>query len=234
MKKILITAIILSVTTNVIAIERKQIKDVDTDSLIADTQDTPKGAGENHAAMCWWIPSEFWQAILAKDPSMAESDKKAMLEAMSGVTLLAVVQADITDFGAFNFYPKDEIEKQMTISYTNAGDEKLSLSPMKNIKPDLEIVLGVFKPILGAAMGNLGNNMHFYVLNDETGTTKRLIDPYNKGLLNVKLTKRNGNIMNADIEMPLNSLFVPRKCPNGKDAHVSWNYCPWTGEKLED
>jgi hypothetical protein len=34
------------------------------------------------------------------------------------------------------------------------------------------------------------------------------------------------------LETPLNSLFVPRTCPNGKPAHVSWKFCPWGGERL--
>ena len=61
-----------------------------------------------------------------------------------------------------------------------------------------------------------------------------MVDPYLQGLISVQIAKRNGDLMTADIEMPLNSLFVPRKCPNGKDAHISWKYCPWSGKLLVD
>jgi hypothetical protein len=132
------------------------------------------------------------------------------------------------------FYSKEEIKKNMIISFVDAGGKRQRLSLMQTINPDLEVVLAVFKPILGSAMGNLGNNMHFYVLNDKSKTSGRLLDPYQKGLISVKLANKNMDRMFADIEMPLNSLFVPRKCPNGKDAHVSWEYCPWSGTRLED
>jgi hypothetical protein len=42
----------------------------------------------------------------------------------------------------------------------------------------------------------------------------------------VQLTSRVG--------MPLDSLFKPRFCPNGKKAHISWEFCPWSGKKLKE
>jgi hypothetical protein len=81
-------------------------------------------------------------------------------------------------------------------------------------------------------MGNLGKNFHFYVLSDKRNSSHRLIDPYKKGLIEIQLMKNKDDLINAEIELPLNCLYVPRKCPNGKDAHISWSYCPWTGKKL--
>jgi hypothetical protein len=234
MKKLLITVLIVLSFTILLAADKKPIRDVDIDAITDDTQVSFTGAGNEHMALAWWVPIEFWQAILAQDNTISETEKNAMLDAMSGVSLLAVVQADITTLGAFKFYSKENIEKEMFISFTDPAGRNQRLRTMQTIDPNLEIVLGVFKPILGAAMGNLGNNMHFYVLNDRPGSSLRLIDPYQKGRISIQISKRGGDLMTAAIEMPLNSLFVPRKCPNGKDAHISWKYCPWTGKRLED
>ena len=233
MKKLLVLSIIILVITLATDAQRKHIKDVDIDEFTGDTQVSPKGAGDDHLALIWWIPNEFWESVLARDMTTSEADKRSMLDAMSGVSLLAVVQADITSFGAFKFYSKHEIDEEMIIYYTDAGAKQQRLWQVQTINPDLEIVLEILKPLLGAAMGNMGNSMHFYVLNDKSRSSARLLDPYQKGVISFQLTKRNNDIMTADIEMPLNSLFIPRKCPNGKNAHVSWNYCPWTGTRLE-
>ena len=83
-------------------------------------------------------------------------------------------------------------------------------------------------------MGNLGSNMHFYVLNDRAKSVSRLLDPYRKGQIEIQLERRDKVLMDGSIEMPINALFVTRKCPNGKDAHISWKYCPWSGKKLEE
>jgi hypothetical protein len=216
------------------AAEKKPLKDVDSDSFTSDTQASPKGAGDKHLALVWWIPNEYWESIFSRDANVSDAERDALLKSMSGISLLAVVQADISDLGAFRFYSKNEIENNMAISYTGADGQKQKLAPLAQIDPDLETVLGVFKPILGAAMGNLGANMHFYVLSDKSAASARIVDPYLEGKLNVDLKKRDRSPLEATIAMPLNALFVPRKCPNGQDAHISWKYCPWTGERLAD
>ncbi len=234
MKKLLISILLLLAAACAIAAEKKPIKDVNIDAFTKETQATAKGSGDNHVAITWWIPNEFWESIFARDQTTSEIDKKTMLDAVAGVSLLAVAQADVSPVGAFKFYTKASIQNQMMISYTGAMGEKRSLSPMQVIDPDLEVVLGIFKPILGAAMGNLGSNLHFYVLDDKIKSSRRLIDPYREGRINIKLAKKTGDRMTAEIEMPLNCLYVPRKCPNGKDAHITWNYCPWTGRPIVD
>ena len=235
MKKLLISVmIVLAIGTYSMAAEKKPLKDVDTSAFTTDTQTTPQGVGDDHIAIVWWLPNEFWGAVFSRDTTTGEANKKALLDALSGISLLAVVQADITTLGAFKFYSTEEIEEKMLISFTDASGKKQRLSPMQTVNADLEVVLGMFKPILGAAMGNLGNNLHFYVLYDKSKATPRLLDPYRKGSISIQLSKRNEELMTAGIEMPLNALFVARKCPNGKVAHISWKYCPWTGERLEE
>ena len=233
MNKLLVSALILFSITSSIAAERRSIRNVDVDAITKDTQVSPKGAGDEHVSFVWWVPYEFWQSILARDTSTSERDKKATLDALAGNSLIAVVQSDISAVGAFRFYSKEEVEKNMKVSFSDAGRNKKTLRPVQVVDPDLEVVLGVFKPLLSAAMGNLGANMHFYVFNDQGEAGERLLDPYRKGIIRVELLKKSEELMTADIELPLNSLFVPRKCPNGKEAHVSWNYCPWSGTRLD-
>lgn len=228
----------LMMISSVNAAQRKPIATVDTDRLTKDTQVSPAEAGDGHMALVWWVPVEFWQAVFSKDSSTGETNKKQMLDTLSGVSLLAVVQADINSFGAFNFYPKEIVDSHMRVTYTGVDGKAQTLTPLTEISPDLEIVVGVFKPILGSAMGNLGKNFHFYVLNDKATTSKgfptRVIDPYQAGELTVQIAKRSGTSLTARVEMPLNELFVPRLCPGDKPAHVTWKYCPWTGTKLSD
>lgn len=235
MKTFFIGVIIASMVSNYsMAAERKPIEAVEVDDFSSDTQVIPSGTGDKHVAIAWWIPNEFWESILSRDLSTSGSDKKAMLDALAGVSLLAVVQADVSVFGSFKFYSKEEIEKSMVLSFVSSSATKQPLSLVQNIDPDLEIVLGAFKPILGSAMGNLGNNMHFYVLDDRSKSSSRLLDPYQNGQINIQLAKRNKTLMDASLDLPINALFVPRKCPNGKDAHISWKYCPWSGKKLDE
>ena len=229
-----VAAILLFFSNYAVAAQKKSLSTVNTDAFTADTQAFFESSGDNHVALVWWIPNEFWEAILSRDATTSEADKRSLLDALSGVSLLAVVQADISDFGAFTFYTKEEVESAMKIDFSDEKGNITNVKPLQKIDADLEVVIGVFKPILGAAMGNMGNNMHFYVLSDTTASSDRLIDPYKKGALDFQLKKKNKSTMETAIELPLNALFVPRKCPNGKDAHISWDYCPWSGKALKE
>lgn len=234
MKKRLVALMLaLAFSGHAMAVEKKALRDIDTNAFTTDTQVMLQGSGDKHVALAWWIPNEFWQSILERDKNTSEADKRAMLDALAGTSLLAIVQADITPLGAFKYYSKDEIEKKMRLSFADAAGKSHKLKPLQEIDPNLEAVLGMFKPILSSAMGNLGSNMHFYVLNDKANAS-RLINPYQKGQLTIQLARKEAALMAANIELPLNSLFVPRKCPNGKAAHISWQYCPWNGERLAE
>jgi hypothetical protein len=66
----------------------------------------------------------------------------------------------------------------------------------------------------------------------EEGVTP--ISPYEAGTLRFTMGA-SGDLtaIEGGIETPMNALFVPRLCPNGRPAHVSWKVCPWDGTALK-
>lgn len=214
------------------AAQRLPMEKVDTDAFVDDTQVSLKGAGDDHTAMAWWVPVEFWESVLSRDSGTGDEEKQEILEVLEGVTLLAVVQADISSLGGFKYYTKDEVKAGMAVAYTGADGKTRKMVPEEEVGKDLQMVLGMLKPVLEAAMGELGSNMHFYVLDDK-GAAGRLVDPYAGGKVSITLEKRNKEMLDGAIKLPVNALFAPRKCANGEDADISWSYCPWTGKKLD-
>lgn len=215
-----------------IALEKKSILEVTPEQMIEDTQVIAQGASDNHTSVVWWIPQEFWEATHARETSVSDVDKAALEGALKGVTLLGVVQADVSSASEFKFYSKEDVVKNIFVSYTDAAEKTQRVTVVEDIGPDLQVILDAMKPVLAQALGNMGENFHFFVLKDSNPDGGRLVNPLKSGVLNVKLEELSGNVINAKINLPLDSLFVPRKCPNGKDAHVTWGYCPWSGEKL--
>ena len=184
--------------------------------------------------LVWWIPHEFWQLAFLNDKTTSEADKESILRTLKPYSIIAVCQADISHFGAFRFYTKNEIADKLHIKVTNKDGSPHEIAVVEDVNPDLKILLATITPILSASMGDMGKSFHFYVVESVDSTGLRQIDPYSTGVLNVRLLTRNGDSLKATIELPLNSLYVPRKCPNGKEAHVTWKYCPWTGKKLPE
>lgn len=232
MRKYFFTLSIVLLAMSAFAVDKKPLEEVDTGSMAQDTQMSPGGAGDDHVVLTWWVPKEYWEVVMARDTTTPPDAKKQLLNTLSGVSLLAVVQADVSPTGSFDFYSKEEVDKNLRITFSGENGKK-KLTIKDNIDPGLRDLLEVLKPILAGAMGNMGQNMHFYVLEDRS-PRGRIIDPYAEGIIQVQLASRDDESMDGKIELPINSLFVPRKCPNGKEAHISWKFCPWTGEKLEE
>ena len=216
------------------------MKEVNPNALAGETKVYHSVAG-SHMTFMLWIPKEYWKARLSQvAPSrfLTKADKQALLDSVEGVSILFVYQANMTEPGVYEFHSKKSIEDTMRVFYTDASGAKQRLPPMRAISRDLEYVIDAFRFTLVGTAGDIGENTHFFVFNDKKFSREesitRLIDPYQKGLITVQLEEKNGSLFVGTIDTPLNTLFTPRKCPNGKDAHISWKFCPWTGQRLED
>lgn len=218
--------------SNSFALDRKDLASINLNEILKDTQAQPSNAGDKHLSLIWWVPFEYWASVFSRDSNINESLKKEMLGTLENYSILAVVQADISSFGAFNFYPNDHILKNLKVTYKNSNNKISIIKPTNSYSNDLKILLSQITPVLKAAMGNMGESFNFYIFDDKNTKGGRILDPYKNGLLKVDLKKSNKENINVSFETPLNSLFHPRLCPNGKPAHISWNYCPWSGKEI--
>ena len=212
------------------AIERKPILQVDVNALTTETQVMAGGA--NSIDVVWWIPVEFWEATLRQSGDVPESQVDQMLGVLQNHTVLGVVQADISPFGAFRFFDKDKVMGGLKVQAIDAAGKLQTISHTEPVDPDMRLLLDQMRPVLAQAMGNLGENFYFFPLPAFDDEGERISSPYESGRLLVTLQRGEAH-SSLEIEMPIDSLFVPRICPNGKPAHVSWAYCPWSGKKLQ-
>ncbi len=216
--------------------KQKRITDVRLDAFAEDTQTSAENTPNDHVDVIWWIPQEYWAAAFAQDASLTPEARAALTAALSKYSMLAVVQADISALGQFSFYDRPKVAGALEIEVESPAGT-LKLQPVEAVDAEVAPLIAVLSPLLTAAMGNLGANMHFFVLNDRSlsnpgALDRRVIDPYERNTIRVALKTSAGERLAALIETPVNALFVPRMCPDGRPAHVSWKFCPWNGERL--
>lgn len=231
--KLSVAFLLIVFSINASAIERKIHSEISIGKLTLDTQ-IQLSDDDRHISMVWWIPYEYWMAVFSRDPNIPAAVKNEMLEQLKQYTIIAVVQSDISIFGAFNFYSQEHISKNLNVQLQKGNGKAIKIAPDKHISADMELILNQIKPILQSAMGNLGANFNFFVFNDFDKKGRRIVDPYEKGNITIGLAKKSGGKLTGKINTPLDSLYTPRICPNGKEAHVSWGYCPWSGKKLNN
>ena len=236
MKIYLLIAAFCALPFNVIAAERKPVADIDTNAMTSEMQAITQEENSKHVSLAWWMPTEFWQASFAKSSETPASLNKDVAEAFSGVSVIAIAEADISSLASFDFYSREDVEKNLVVTYVDSQGTQHVLQAENKINRKLEVLLGIMKPILASAVGNLGSNLNFYVFHDMAPSDKhaRLIDPYSSGYIDVQFTTKLGMVNHSRIQLPLDSLFVPRMCPGGRKAHITWKYCPWDGTPLND
>ena len=215
------------------AVERLSLDAVDSNALTKETQLT--SGEENAMDFVWWIPVEFWEVTLRGNPAISAAQVAEVVDTLKPYSVVAVVQADISSFGAFHFFDEKKVTDGLDVRYVSDDGSSTPVPVGEAADPDLLLLLNQLSPILTAAMGNMGENFYFFPLPDTDRDGRRLVSPYEPGRLQITLTARE-NVERAPyvIEFPLDSLHLPRRCPNGKPAHISWTHCPWGGRKLED
>ena len=210
------------------AIEPKALEDVDISQMTRETQKTLHTEGVH---LVWWIPPEYWAASMQREGSMTEDQRKALMDVMENYSMLGVVQAEVSPFGSFSFYERELTRKGLSIEIIEDGKGR-PLEPIEELPPELQMLLKILAPVLEGALGNMGKNLYFFVLPDRI-EGERVMSPFGRSALSVTLTSKKGTVFEPVVfEMPLDALYVPRRCPNGKPAHVSWVVCPWDGSPL--
>ena len=217
-----------------IAADKKKIEQVSVDKLLEETQKSAEPTeGFN---LVWWLPHEYWQATLLQNKDLTAKERDEFLKTLEPYFLVVVVRADISAMGAFKFHKREDVLKNMTVTYVNKDGKKMELAPVADPDEEVNTVMEVTKPILKAAIGKMGESMYFFLYKDRHSDGKRLASPSEKGKLVVELKKtpkEAGGVVAFDC--PLNSLMVPRHCATcKKDMHITWNFCPWCGKKLPE
>ena len=214
------------------SLEKKSTPEIVINDLVKATQAQIEKSSTDGLALVWWIPYEFWAVSFEKRKTIDDEQKEKLLNTLKSYNLIGVVEGDSTPFGSLNFSSKEKIGESLKVTAVDANGNELKLSSSKIVNKDIQILVQTITPILQSIMGDLGKNFHFYIFDGETSDGFRIMNPYEKGQIKISFHGESNENLETTIETPLNPLFVPRECPNGKHAHVSWKFCHWSGEEL--
>ena len=214
--------------SNLDAAEKRAVTDVDSGIL---TQELQRVSNDEGIVVAWWMPAEFWAVALGNEKSLTAAQMEEVMKILRQYTFIAVVDGEVGG-AAIDFQDRAAVAKSLTVEVVDAAGKARKVVPLEPVPEDVQPLLTVLVPAMGAAMGNLGRNLHFFVFQDQVENA-RLFSPFDPGAVVVKLGGRERRQdISLSIDRPIDSLLVPRLCANGKPAHVSWNFCPWDGKKL--
>lgn len=198
---------------------------IDINQLINETQISQGTSGE--IKMNWWIPSEFWIGTFQNEPSLAQSEVDDFMKLLSPYSIFAVIDGEIGQFGGVTYASESDIANSIVM--TDSKGKKHKPLNVEDLSADLQNLLAMFKPILINMIGEMGENMHFFVFSDQDVNGNRIADPTKEGSLMVK-------VMDLDYTWvtPLSSVLPNKFCPrDGESMSGTWNYCPIHGDALK-
>ncbi len=205
----------LSITTLVAQQKAEKVEVID---MVKDLILTKKV--DSNIKQVWWLPSEYWRFALADTPNIGEEVIRDIESKLKGYSLFSVVNSDISPFEGFKI-------KDAVVSIVN-NDAILKPIPDEDVPADIKELINLLRPTLAGMVGQLGEQMIFYVFknNLEDGTTA--ISPYNTGKLDIKV-----NDAGFIYRLPLQSMVEKKICSEDQEQlNGNWEYCPWHGTKL--
>jgi hypothetical protein len=199
---------------------------VDPSSLIRETQ---KMLNENHKlTLVWWIPEEFWRTTLAANPDMTTNRVENFLKPLKPYIFVAVVKGEFGTFGGVTYQTETDIRSNLFL-FDNQGNQ---YSPLDNadLNPDVQIFLGMMKPVLANMLGSMGKNFDFYAFPATDKTGKAIANAKTDGSFTVQVAQDK-----FKWRLPLGSLLPQKICPKcGEKFGGNFKYCPYDGTPLPD
>lgn len=194
-------------------------------ALVSETQ--RMSPDPDRIGFVWWLPTEFWEAAMANDPSVTEKETRELVDLVRPYLVVGSVDGKLGPFGGADFLPLAELRRILRVR--DAGGTTYSPLPEESIPADLRNLLAAFRPVLAGIVGPMGENMHFFVFPAGSGEGGLAVDAKSEGSFAILL---------GDEEyvwrLPLGSVMPEKTCPvDGEKLNGAWSYCPWHGERLE-
>jgi len=195
-------------------------------AIVRDTQKAGNRAGR--ITLVWWMPAEFWQAALAAAGTIPATKAQEMVDTISDVNVVAVIDGKVGGFAQVDFVPQAELEKNLSAS--DGQGKPLLIIPESKQSTATRNLLAVMKPITSTMMGELGKNFSFFVFEGKNKDGSRRVDPAKPGSLMLRLGGEEFRW-----RLPLGSLLPEKICPKCNET-LPGNYifCPFDGTPLKD
>jgi hypothetical protein len=198
---------------------------VDIQALVHETQKTTQNV--NEIVLAWWTPDEYWRAVFAQNPMMAEAGIEEAMKVFRSYMFIAVVDGKMGAFGGITYKSEANIRSSIFIKdshgtvYPPISEDKIDINA-KNF-------LSATKPILANALGPLGQNLHFFLFPTENKKGQKIAEAKSEGAFSVKIDEKEFRW-----KLPLGSILPPKICPScGEKLSGAYKYCPWDGTKLQ-
>ncbi|MFT5823862.1 MAG: hypothetical protein ACI8ZM_005127 [Crocinitomix sp.] len=205
--------------------QKIDLSKVDLNALLNETQ-LNTGIGDT-MELHLWMPLEFWKVSMLQDPTLDKGQMNDFLKVLEPYTIVAVIDGKFGLFGSLTYEDPDTIRTKYNMMDKDGGLH----APLEEatLNSEVQVLLSMFKPMMSNMLGEMGENLQFFVFNNLDEQGDRIFSPYIE-----KSTRASykGKIHNW--KTPFGTLLEKKMCPIDNELHNgSWDYCPYHGGKLK-
>jgi hypothetical protein len=218
----------LAIITVLLSMKLFQVQAQDGETIRTLTQESMVNNSDGvQIELAWLLADPFWEYLINVNPETANTETgEEFYRIVSEYTIIVVVMAQSR--GNITFTSEEEMRKGMSLK----GQDGKNYEPLKSsdVSAELNMILGIFRPIFGQFLGEMGANMQFFVFEKENKKGGVIFDPAAEQDVTLEV---QGTSLTWDL--PMSSLISEKRCPEDDELmNGTWNYCPIHGDKLEE
>jgi len=196
----------------------------DIQKLLHETQrmaHTPK-----EITMVWWIPTEFWDAVLQNNPQVSAEKRSEFTKVLNAYMVIAVISADVGPMGGINPRSREKIIENAELK---VGE--ITVLPLKKseISADARNFVDLMKPMMANMLGQFGQGMEFLIYPNPVAGGEKVEASKSGAFIYTMFGHR------FDWKLPLGSLLPPKFDAKTKQEFPGdYLFNPYSGEKLSE
>jgi hypothetical protein len=195
------------------------------DQVIADTQRT--SSDPDSLDLVWWLVPQFWEASLARQKEISPETRAEIIRLFTENVVVAAVKGRMGTLRVESFLDDDAIRESLRL--VDSRGNRHAPVPAAEVDSALRAMLGALQPMLAGVIGQLGDNLNFYVFPAGSEDGARPFDPIGQGRVMIELDG-----LSYEFRLPLGSLLNPRFDPDtGEEFPGKYLYSPYSGRRLQ-
>jgi len=200
-------------------------QEINMNALIQESQKLSESPDK--MTLIWWTPEEFWQASFEQNPNSSPAEVEEILNVLRPYLMIVAADGDIGPFAGITYKSRDIMQNSIQL-VDREGTHYRPLSD-EAIDPDTRNFLSMTAPTLANMLGEMGQNMHFFLFPSKDKQGRNIAVAKEEGTFSIKLDERE-----FKWRLPFGSVLPPKVCPvDGEELNGAWKFCPWHGATLK-
>lgn len=209
------------------ALEAGAEESVSSRQILAETART-RHVGER-VINFWWLPVEYWVAV-ARELGKSEAQVGQVRSLFRNYLILGALDVEVRGGSAVESLQIAEIVRRLDVAVNAGGSSEV----LRQVDPRLAEWAGELAYVLRSSLGPLGKGLRLLPLPNLDAEGNAIMHGVADGQIRAVYKIAGHEPLELYWYAPLTAIKGHKRCPTGQLMEAHWDYCPWTGARVEN